>query len=61
MSNIKIRPHLLPLKEHRKAEEQQSTIAILKSAVAAQSKQIQSLNAAVQKLSNHMEGNEPGQ
>jgi len=43
------------LKEHRTVQEQQSTITNLKCAVAEQGKQIQSLNAAVQKLSNHAE------
>jgi peptidoglycan hydrolase CwlO-like protein len=39
------------LKEHRTVEEQQSTITELKSAVAEQRKQIESLTGAVEKIS----------
>ena len=49
------------LKEHRTVQEQQSTITNLKSAVTEQGKEIQSLTAAVRKLSNHVEGSKPGQ
>jgi uncharacterized coiled-coil protein SlyX len=50
------------LKEHRKNEEQQATIATLKSSdakqeatIARQQKQIEELTAAVQKVSAHLE------
>ena len=43
------------LKEHRKVEEQQATIGELKSAVAAQRKQIETLTATVQKVSEKTE------
>ena len=45
------------LKEHRKVEEQQGTIAQLKTAAARQQKQIEALAATVQKVSNQLELN----
>ena len=42
------------LKEHRKVEEQQSTIAELKTTVAQQQKQIEELAATVQKVSDQV-------
>jgi hypothetical protein len=43
------------LKEHRKVEDQQATIGELKSAVAAQRKQIETLTATVQKVTEKTE------
>jgi predicted ribosome quality control (RQC) complex YloA/Tae2 family protein len=45
------------LKEHRKVEEQQATIAALKAAAAQQQKQIEALTATIQKVSNQLESN----
>jgi hypothetical protein len=45
------------LKEHRKVEEQQGTIAQLKTAVAQQQEQIETLAATVQKVSNQVDLN----
>jgi uncharacterized coiled-coil protein SlyX len=42
------------LKEHRKVEEQQATIAELKSNSAQQLKQIEALTAVVQKVSDQL-------
>ena len=47
------------LKEHRKADEQQSTIAELTATVAQQQKQIEALTATVQKVSERVELNAP--
>jgi hypothetical protein len=47
------------LKEHRKNEEQQTTITDLKSTVAQQQKQIEALSAVVQKVSAQLEASEP--
>jgi len=49
------------LKEHRKVEEQQGTIAELKTAAARQQKQIEALAATVQKVSNQLELNKAAQ
>jgi trimeric autotransporter adhesin len=49
------------LKEHRKVEEQQGTIAQLKTAAARQQKQIEALAATVQKVSNQLELNKAAQ
>jgi uncharacterized coiled-coil protein SlyX len=43
------------LKEHRNVEEQQSTIAELKTTVAQQQKQIEALTATVRKVSERVE------
>lgn len=43
------------LKEHRKVEEQQSTIHELRSAVTQQQNQIQALTAGLQRVSEHVE------
>ena len=40
------------LKEHRKVEQQEAAIEQLKASAAQQQKQIESLNAMVQKVSN---------
>jgi uncharacterized coiled-coil protein SlyX len=45
------------LKEHRKVEEQQTTIHELRSAVAQEQKQIQALTAGLQKVSDQIELN----
>ena len=47
------------LKEHRKVEEQQSTIAELKTTVAQQQKQIEALTATVQKVSDQVALSKP--
>jgi len=49
------------LKEHSKVEEQQGTIAQLKTAAARQQKQIEALAATVQKVSNQLELNKAAQ
>ena len=47
------------LKEHRKVEEQQATIAELKDNAARQQKQIEALTAGLQKLSAQLEVSRP--
>ena len=47
------------LKEHRKVEEQQATIAELKSNSAKQQKQIEALTATVQKVSDQVTLSKP--
>ena len=47
------------LKEHRKNEEQPTTIADLKSTVAQQQKQIAALTAGLQKVSAQLEVSKP--
>src|SRR5262245_53753331 len=47
------------LKEHRKNEEQQTTITDLKSAVAQQQKQIDALTVGLQKVSAQLELKKP--
>jgi uncharacterized coiled-coil protein SlyX len=47
------------LKEHRNVAEQQSTIAELKTTVAQQQKQIETLAAGLQKVSAAVEINKP--
>ena len=47
------------LKEHRKVEEQQATIAELKDNAARQQKQIDALTAGLQKLSAQLEVSRP--
>ena len=47
------------LKEHRKVEEQQATIAELKSNSAQQQKQIEALTAVVQKVSDQLSKRAP--
>jgi len=47
------------LKEHRKLEEQQATIAALKSAIAQQQKQIQGLTAGLEKVNTQVEAGNP--
>ena len=47
------------LKEHRNVAEQQSTIAELKTTVAQQQKQIETLAAGLQKVSAAVELNKP--
>ena len=47
------------LKEHRKVEEQQATIAQLKAAAAQQQKQIEALTATVQKVSDQIALSKP--
>jgi len=42
------------LKEHRNVAEQQSTIAQLKTTVAQQQKQIETLTATIQKVSDQI-------
>src|SRR5262249_25314036 len=46
------------LKEHRKVEEQQSTIGELKTAVAQQQKQIEALTTGLQKVTARVESNQ---
>jgi uncharacterized coiled-coil protein SlyX len=43
------------LKEHRQVQEQKTTIAELKSAMAQQQKQIEALTAGLQKVSAQLE------
>jgi len=47
------------LKEHRKNEEQQATIARLIATDTRQQKQIEALMAALQKVSDQLEVNKP--
>jgi uncharacterized coiled-coil protein SlyX len=47
------------LKEHRKGQEQDATIAQLKSAMAEQQKQIEALTAGLQKVSAQIELSKP--
>jgi uncharacterized coiled-coil protein SlyX len=47
------------LKEHRKVQQQDTTIADLKSTVAEQQKQIKALTAGLQKVSAQLELNKP--
>jgi uncharacterized coiled-coil protein SlyX len=46
------------LKEHRKVEEQQSTIGELKTAMAEQQKQIKALTDGLQKVTARVESNQ---
>ena len=45
------------LKEHRKVEEQQTTVSELKSLVVQQQKQIEAVTAGLQKVSNRVQLN----
>jgi len=47
------------LKEHRKGQEQDATIAQLKSAVAEQQKQIKALTSGLEKVSAQLETSKP--
>jgi len=47
------------LKEHRKNEEQEATIARLKQDSAEQHKQIEALTAGLQKVTSQLEANKP--
>ena len=47
------------LKEHRKGQEQDATIAQLKSAAAEQQKQIKALTSGLEKVSAQLETSKP--